>query len=383
MMYKENSEDYLFYHKTQKWLNKVLDEEKTLYHYTSVDNLRNMIQSKCIYATHINFMNDWEEYKYGYKKLTNKLKKVLEEKKDVLENAIGAKALKDVNDMLLDDCPNVETYNRLIKNPNFMEFKSFAIPEIFTISFCKEKDLLSQWAIYAKESGVAIEFDFSKCVFVDKGLDEGMETEYEEDDWQQIKYHRHNRPHCVNYDEKKIDCKLKEQIDDIIREYEGQSCNQDARDFDIPTIYPFIRKIYQLYSIVPYFKTEEFSREDEIRVAFMRIKNNIKRKNQEKNEEYETKVFYRTANNVLKPFIKIGWEIIENSGYPIKRIIVGPGENQDAVYKGIIHFIENQENTIIPNDNKEPFSNSNSLNAAYLTRQGIKIEKSRISYMFK
>lgn len=35
-------------------------------------------------------------------------------------------------------------------------------PKIYSISFSRERDLLSQWSMYAKESGVSIRMDFSE-----------------------------------------------------------------------------------------------------------------------------------------------------------------------------------------------------------------------------
>lgn len=379
-MFDRKCKSDLFYHECQAWLNKVLETPQKMYHYTSVEVLQNIIQGKCMYATHVNFMNDWEEYQLGYRVLTKEIKKAIENYRSDFESTIGDDNLDAILNYFNDECLNVMTYSQIKQMDKFREFRTLTIPEVYSISFCKEKDLLSQWVIYAKESGVAIEFDFSDFVFCDASLDESEEGEYDEEDWQTIKYFRNNRPHIVKYNDKDILDKLQEQITEVVRMVKNP---QFASSEEIVRPVTLLRRMTELYSIVPYCKLDKFMAESEIRVAFMRLENWITKKGESKGGMYKTKVFYRTANKVLKPYLKIGWEAQKQDVYPIKKVIVGPGENQEAVFRGLIHFIENQDKDVIPNaKGKTPFSEP-VVGDSYMTCKGIIIQKSNIPYIFK
>ncbi len=92
-----------------------------VYHYTSLGTFWNIINSNVMWATNIRHSNDSKEFNLGieYYKRHNKINS---SNMDSIENTMG----------------------------------------VFFISFCEEKDLLSQWRGYA-EKGVSIGFDFS-CV---------------------------------------------------------------------------------------------------------------------------------------------------------------------------------------------------------------------------
>ena len=239
----------LFYHECQEWLNKILEIPQKMYHYTSVDVLQNIIQGKCMYATHINFMNDWEEYQLGYRVLTKEIKKAIERYRVDFENIIGTDNLDTILSYFNDECLNVMTYSQIKQMDKFKEFRALTIPEVYTISFCKEKDLLSQWAIYAKESGVAIEFDFSDFVFCDASLDESEMCKYEEEDWQTIKYFRNNSPHIIKYSNQDILDKLQEQITEVVRMIKNPKF---ASSEEMVRPVTLLRRMTELYSIVPY-----------------------------------------------------------------------------------------------------------------------------------
>lgn len=379
-MFDKEYKSHLFYHECQAWLNKVLETPQKMYHYTSVEVLQNIIHGKCMYATHVNFMNDWEEYQLGYRILTKEIKNAIESYRSDFESTIGNDNLDAIRNYLSDDCLNVMNYSQINQMDKFKEFRTLTIPEVYSISFCKEKDLLSQWAIYAKESGVAIEFDFSDFVFCDASLDESEMDKYDAEDWQTIKYFRNNRPHIVKYNDKDILDKLQEQITEVVRMVKNPKF---ASSEEIVRPVTLLRRMTELYSIVPYCKLDKFMAESEIRAAFMRLENWVIKKGESEGGMHKTKVFYRIANKVLKPYLKIGWETQKKDIYPIKKVIVGPGENQEAVYRGLIHFIENQDKDVIPNaKGKTPFSEP-VVGDSYMTCKGIIIQKSNIPYIFK
>ena len=378
-MYNEKYRTHLFYHESQKWLNTVLDIPQTMYHYTSVEVLKSIIEKQCMYATHINFLNDWEEYQMGYKILTEQIKESIEKYRDDFDNIIGKEHLNLVLSYFNDECLNVTTYNTINQLKKYREFREMIKPEVYSISFCKEKDLLSQWAIYAKESGVAIEFDFTDVVFTDASLEKTEKEKYPSKNWQEMKYFRYNRPHSMNYSNQELLELLHGEITEIVRTIKSPNWMTNNEIYR-PTM--LFRKLTALYNLVPYCKMDKFRAENEVRIAFMCLEDYFKKKEDNEDKIHKTKVSYRVANSVTKPYLKIGWEALKPNIYPIKKIIVGPGKNQEAVFRGIIHFVENQDEEIIPNQlGKMPFSEP-MVEECYKTCKGILIQKSNIPYIF-
>lgn len=369
----------IFYHQTQKKLNDILSEEEKMYHYTSVSVLQQIIQNKCLFATHINFMNDWQEYTVGYDKLTKAIKKAVEENGASMEG-LEEEDKKYLFSILYDCCLDVTRYNKMNRVYGNMEYRECMMPEVYSISFCQKGDLLNQWAMYAKESGVAIEFNFRDFVLCDASLKN--EADYDKEDWQQIKYFRYNRPHKVSYDEKGMQITINQQINEVIRELS----NPDFRK-KYPTVKPtsyLIQEIAKLYALAPFFKVDNFKGEEETRLTFMRLNKVISMSSGEYHE-FRTHLFHREVNHILKPYIKVGWEPRDEKDknqFPIKRIIVGPGNNQEAVFRGIIHFIEYQGRDIIPcNSSSKPFGEP-IVHHIYKTGNGIYIEKSEVPFIF-
>lgn len=91
----------------------------SLFHYTTRDNLWNIIESNSFYARHIRFSNDSAEYYIG--------------KKEVETIGNEGKELTDLN-----DC--------------------------YMVCFCKKDDILSQWREYAR-GGVSFELNFTEDMF--------------------------------------------------------------------------------------------------------------------------------------------------------------------------------------------------------------------------
>lgn len=91
----------------------------SLFHYTTRDNLWNILESNSFYARHIRFSNDSAEYNIG--------------KKEV--EAIGNEG-KELTD--LNDC--------------------------YMVCFCEKDDILSQWREYAR-GGVSLELNFTQDTF--------------------------------------------------------------------------------------------------------------------------------------------------------------------------------------------------------------------------
>lgn len=101
-----------------------------LYYYTTVETMRFILQNGNIYATNLKYMNDSEEYSNGL----SEMRKILNEQFPKTQNTIDDRALAEL----------IEGHT-----------------EIYSISFSTQRDLLSQWSMYAGESGVSLKMNFN------------------------------------------------------------------------------------------------------------------------------------------------------------------------------------------------------------------------------
>lgn len=100
-----------------------------LYHYTTRENLWNIISSDSFYARHVRFSNDSQEYTLGKREIED----------------ISKKTIANV-----EDC--------------------------YMVCFCKENDILSQWREYAR-GGVSLMLDFRKDTLFTIKCNEEVEKE--------------------------------------------------------------------------------------------------------------------------------------------------------------------------------------------------------------
>lgn len=107
-----------------------MDDTKELYYYTTSDTMRFILTKGDIFATNLKYMNDGEEYTNGLSELRTVLNETYRGKGEIEEAAYR------------------DAINRQ--------------PKVYSISFSRERDLLSQWSMYAKESGVSLMMDFAR-----------------------------------------------------------------------------------------------------------------------------------------------------------------------------------------------------------------------------
>lgn len=309
-----------------------------LYYYTTVETFQKIMETGSLFASHIKRMNDWKEFDIGAAKVISDLEAAIEGRwKDIKASQTYADSYKRVSQEIVDLAQEKEltqaeelcnyyrvpflkgaiqrcgrNFRHLINNDlqmyrfgnNGVYDMDYAFPELYSISFTTQKDLLSQWKMYAQESGVAIEFDFA-----------GMGSRL------------------------------------VLKQ--GVSINgKDGKDFPVPCRYPQPVKyemennplpledsldVKKLFSDVPYYKDPAFSQESEARLIFRPYK-------MLKGDTLMcSKTGYRTANHLLIPYLVI-YCVDKNSpeslGWPITSLTVGPGHNQDVVFEGLIHFVE-------------------------------------------
>lgn len=256
-----------------------------LYYYTRVETMRYILMNANIFATNIKYMNDSEEYANGLKELY----KIYESHSDgklVSSEKIEAELEKDI--------------------------------PIYSISFSGARDLLSQWSMYAGESGVSIKMQFDgteKYKVYDlisgkrKRLVDGDTSIKPQKVW-------YCTEEAMNPDDYK-------RVTDEIWKEAFLDENDVVKNDTEGNFGDYSRKI------TPYIKRAEFQAEQEYRIVF--------EKSKWRNTKCDFRIDYRNSRNVLKPYL----DVFCKNGWPIHEIIIGPGFNQKVVFESVRHFLNN------------------------------------------
>lgn len=271
-----------------------------LYYYTSTDTMRYVLTEGNIYATNIRYMNDSQEYINGLEELY-----YLFQKEELVKEWIRQQKLEE---SLWDKMQSVFTSQNLKANKQEMEY--------YSISFCKKNDLLSQWAIYARESGVSIKMNFEEQesdyqFFTDSVADK------KEAKWnlfpQEVYYFTYDAMSSQGLEEQ-----YKNTAYEILNQLYGTESPQDKEELK--------NEVWRYTSA--FVKRYDFYQEEECRLVF-----------QPNHSVYLPKIQYRQDKKVLKPFLDIKCE----KGWPIWEIMVGPGFNQQVVFESVEHVLNHAE----------------------------------------
>lgn len=278
--------------------------EGIMYYYTSTDTMCKILQNGNMFATNLNYMNDAQEYVNGLKEIR---KLCLNE--DFVRSIYPEDTDGGITDRMIEALRNEMTEEKL---GEYMKTNTK-----YSISFCKDGDLLSQWTTYARESGVSIE------MFFDKGRDVCFKFYYAAHDTKppsKIEYY--TRPREIfyltegrgdNYDEtgKKI---LRRMFPDGYQEGDTDSK---------------LSEIWRENSV--YIKQYDFYQEKEYRIAFDYMKLN--------DEAGWPRIDYRTDKHVIKPYLDVECK----NGWPVISVMVGPGFNQQVVYRSVKFFLDHAQ----------------------------------------
>lgn len=244
-----------------------------------------------IFATHISYLNDSEEYVNGLRELKSLLKSDYCTETD-LQSAAKSR---------LDE----SAYNDATNN----------VPQIYSISFSREPDLLSQWYMYSRESGVRLKMHLTKknkCFLVKDKVSE-EKTDFMEIGAELKDVHYFTRIGMESKEYTREGKKIIKTITDYIKE---QKIENDLEGNII--------KIWK--DTAPFIKNYEFRQEKEVRLIFKAPQS----------EKKAALIEYRNANGVLIPYL----DIYRQEGWPVAEIMVGPGRNQERVFNSICHFID-------------------------------------------
>ncbi|MDE6757759.1 MAG: DUF2971 domain-containing protein [Clostridia bacterium] len=277
---------------------------KQYIHYTSTQSFQAMLKPFAeeqqnyinLFASKVQFLNDSSEFKTGF-------------------------------DLVKD---NYQSFAEKLKTNATLSLRDDA----FTVSFCGEEDLLSQWKYYGKESGIAIEFDFGinkpECKFLwteSKQVGESEEWNY---NWA---FDFNLMPSSIIY---------------------GQARQKKALENIVSKIKKNERTMYKdviITSFIPFCKNISFIEEKESRLLFYPISDKGSQ------AEIITPIKYWNKNGKIIPQFECRLAYCKTTNkrppIPIKNIMVGPGYNQTEIFNGVISMLEQGKNTLDYIDDKK------------------------------
>ena len=264
-----------------------------LYHYTGQASIIGIIQSRSIWATHTNFLNDSSEFFHAL-----------------------AFAEDFGTDLYMDDY--FQSFGYALRQ----ELDKVIANEIYVASFTEKPDLLSQWRGYCPAGGgVGIGFDLSALETFCKRQGYKLEK-CVYDHQEQKKQIRSLVKRCsTKFPKSTVNRKefealaSKEQIDAMI-DYDNQikkgSCKLEA---DAALAW-FSTEIAEL---APLFKNDGFHEEAEWRIVAKSPKEEVK---------------FRSGSSYLVPYVEL--EFLAGAGSnTLREIIIGPNPNQLRYMKSI------------------------------------------------
>ena len=259
------------------------DLPEFLYHYTSIEGFKGIIDSKQIWATAADYLlNDPTEITIAKTIASKKLK---ERKNDF-----------SGRNKLYDKCKTT-----IASSDTSKEYQ-------FVCSFSSEKDLLSQWRAYCPQGGVSIGFSVPR-------IGENNQYLYIRNGCHHHNYYVHeNYLYKCIYDRKEQEKKISDLFDFLLK-------NADVAEAQLEG---FLRKMIQTFSYS--FKHESFGEEKEWRLCCFVWSD-------------DKQIKYRVKDSMLIPYLPFGTVDNENRSI-ISRIMIGPSRDKEKLKNSILSYLK-------------------------------------------
>lgn len=262
---------------------------KTLWHYTSIDAFKKIVESKQIFATEVRYLNDRSEFTHA-RQIADKIIAEFPSARSKVDKAV------------------TEAAAELVKYS--FEFVTMNKPEVFVASFTAAEDQLSQWRAYSYgTAGVSLGFDLRG--FRPKGG---------------TAFAACFAPCICRTDEKKLLLRsawvgLGQMVERSLRVMKGQQkpLSKSAMKRITPAFDRFLRDILRVSALS---KHESFAEEKEWRLVLALVPG--------KSSAKFTRQF-RVKPTTLAPYITYPL----STKTPVLRltdVILGPGSDENAVY---------------------------------------------------
>jgi Protein of unknown function (DUF2971) len=140
-----------------KWLIHMMGitarwKDGDLYHYTTIDGLKGILDSGCLWGTHVAFMNDSQELDYGIGMICDIIKSNADQW--AADPKLSKSKNRDADDKLMHKLID-GVHNYLHMNRDIISRRGGTFVSCMSTS----ADQLSQWRGYGQSGGYAIRFD--------------------------------------------------------------------------------------------------------------------------------------------------------------------------------------------------------------------------------
>ncbi|MEM5481062.1 DUF2971 domain-containing protein [Pseudoalteromonas fuliginea] len=306
-----------------------------VYHYTSADGLKGILESKSLWATNAEYLNDFREIKEGIDTI-NSLRQGLSEfsqekfeeiyaKHKNMPLEVIQKAMKNKEVHLANHC--LKFLWDIIDNNN--------INEIYTTSFTTKCDSLNHWLTYGSEqTSYCIKFNKEKLFDDEYFRQRKFLSGYDYVDYQPTEemlhslIEEHYLPEVLSYvldsnlNENDLNEKCAITAIEIFNEAIFKIASIKDQAFEYEEEYRFTLFYPGLVSLNENTEKCYFDFIDSSDIDFMELENGVK--------EFFP-LCYRTLNSgVIAPYRAIPFP-----KHSIEEIIVGPSENKDLAVKGL------------------------------------------------
>jgi hypothetical protein len=289
-----------------------------LYHYTDQKGLLGILKDKCIWATHLRYLNDTSEGGIVFRVVLDELNSRINS--DSMMEFFGMQPVKRTGKI---ECEDEQIHSQGVAMSSWVTSQ-----DVFVTSFSEEGNLLSQWRAYSGVSG-GYSIGFSRSYLCAVG--------------QHFLLDQPGRFYCdlnaligCRYYDKKEEERLKRDVEDIVTAYitEATSKKQSVpgtgiEGFNTPGAIA-LKYFLSLGTRSAITKDEAFSEEAEWRFAFHLNRNNT-----------HSDLEFRAGHSMLTPYLRIPLEW-DDQPIGIKEIIVGPCPHTDEAMRSVQMMLKTQ-----------------------------------------
>ncbi len=309
-------------------MKKTSEVYKHLYHYTDWRGLLGILDSQSLWATHFRLLNDYSELRLF---LETKLPDILyplalKESRKFLEENPDRKDQFEQEGHVLELVVQKEV-SKIIQ----ILYDSFE-EQIYITSFCGEAEdeeinkngLLSQWRGYGQGGGFALVFD---TALIEERLNQEGEC---------FACRGFSAPVVYSHQQERYETELSDSIQEIAGFVQkGFKCH--LNDNEPPDGDPG-----PLLECMARYKHRGFFEENEVRIAFWRLPEEMR------NGKPPKPVEYRERNGEQVPYIELFK--MEDAKLPIKKIIVGPHREKESRAAYLRTRLEGMNIQVVPSD---------------------------------
>ena len=273
-----------------------------LYHYTTADGIRGIVENREFMATKSDFLNDKLEFQYAVEVMERLMEKYIVN--EDLRRQFSAKLKAEI------DRIGIITSADSIVDEDEMSF--------YVVAFSKQQNNSLLWAEFTDFRGYCLEFDYEKIV-------EGFQ-------------HRVFLHGTVIYDEEEQMNGLLESLLSCIHSLVEKGA-KDLQGFFEEDAVPSEESLDQLVDAMAvvcsvyamFFKKSYFAGEEEYRFIFP----------PQHREKGKDKPQFRLLDQIFLPYIMVELEA-EQKDLPLQSVMVGAKNNSDIAVRGMKYFLKTQ-----------------------------------------